>query len=26
MKAPQPWPERSDLTKAYTYNGQTVKP
>lgn len=26
MKAPQAWPERSDLTKAYTYNGQTVKP
>jgi len=26
MKAPQAWPERSDLTKAYTYNGTTVKP
>jgi len=26
MKAPQAWPERSDLTKAYTFNGTTFKP
>ena len=26
MKAPQNWPESADLTRAYTFNGRTVKP
>jgi sulfonate transport system substrate-binding protein len=26
MKTPQNWPESSDLTRAYAFNGRTVKP
>ncbi len=26
LKAPQPWPEKGDLTKAWTFNGKTYQP
>ena len=26
LKAPQPWPERGDLTRAWTFNGKTYQP
>jgi hypothetical protein len=26
MRAPQSFPEKGDLTKPFTYNGQTVTP